>query len=308
MAIYALTHTEKGIASLSAKEIAPCAFKAITSPLAAAILDELSKNPTYPKALAKKLRVHEQRIYYHIRKMQKAGFIKVVNRVEIGGAVALYYALHEPAFLLRTKPFESAAKLIAQPSNDFLFPFIDGGMLNALIIVGSPDPHGPERARSRDGYYGMDLALFLGTFLSHVQSQHVKLDTEIRVEELPRHNLILIGGPIVNKTMEKVNEKLPIYFDKSQRWAVYSKISGESYPSDETGLIVKTKSPFNKEKYVLVVAGKRHAGTRAAILSFLQYSDELAKGNKHNPKFCAKVIEGIDKDGDGLIDAIEVKE
>ncbi len=307
MAIYAVTQNEKGFASLSAKEIAPSAWKAVTSPLAAIILDELSKQPTYPKALAKKLRVHEQKVYYHIRKMQKAGFIKVVSRTEMGGAVALHYALHEPVFLLRTRQFEPAAKLMVQ-QNDFLFPFITGGMLNALIIVGSPDPHGPERARSRDGYYGMDLALFLGTFLSHVQSSHVKLDTEIRPEELQQHNLILIGGPIVNKTMEKVNEKLPIYFDKSQRWAVYSKISGESYPSDETGLIVKTKNPFNKEKYVLVVAGKRYAGTRAAILSFLQYSDDLAKGNLHNPRIYAKVIEGIDKDGDGVIDAIEVKE
>ncbi len=308
LANYALHQTEKGIAALSAKELPARSFKAICSPLATAILEELTKEPQYPKALAKKLHVHEQKIYYHVRNMLKAGILAVVKKETMAGATALYYAPQEPSFILRCKSYEPATKLSLSSPNEFLEPFIAGGTLNAIIIVGSPDPHGPERARSRDGYYGMDFALFLGTFLSHVSHYHVMLDTEVRERELLNNNLILIGGPIVNKVTEKVNEKLPIYFDKGQRWAIYSKISGESYPSDEAGLVVNAKSPFNKEKHVLVIAGKRNMGTRAAILAFLKYSHLLVEGNSHNQKLYAKVIEGIDNDGDGIVDAIEVRE
>ena len=308
MAAFALNQSEKGIYSLPAKELSPKAYRAVSSPLAATIIEEISREPNYPKAIAKKLKVHEQIVYYHIRQMHNAGFLKVIKNESIVGATACYYALVEPAFLLRFKPYESISKISIDKPNEFIAPFIENGSLNALIIVGSPDPHGPERARSRDGYYGMDLALYLGTFLSHVNLPHVKLDTEMTNDDLKNNNLILIGGPIVNKAVERINEKLPIYFDKTQRWAVFSKLSGETYPGDETGIVVRAKNPYNKEKNILVVAGKRQPGTKAAILSFLKYPNELAKGNLHNPKIFAKIIEGIDFDGDGEIDSIEVKE
>jgi hypothetical protein len=56
-------------------------------------------------------------------------------------------------------------------------------------VVGSPDPHGPERARSRDGYYGIDLGLFLGTFLYYVSDFSVKLDTEVTGDDLKKNFL-----------------------------------------------------------------------------------------------------------------------
>ena len=46
----------------------------------------------------------------------------------------------------------------------FLEPFVKDGKLNSTIIIGSPQSHGPERARSNDGYYAIDIALFLGSF------------------------------------------------------------------------------------------------------------------------------------------------
>jgi hypothetical protein len=58
-----------------------------------------------------------------------------------------------------------------------------------LSIVGSPDPHGPSKARSKDGYFGMDLALFLGTFLSNITGSKVKLDTEIQDKDLENNNI-----------------------------------------------------------------------------------------------------------------------
>ena len=199
--------------SLPAKEISPQYANAISSDLAQKILHLLVKEPMYPIDIAKSLKMHEQKIYYHIRNLEKAGIIKIVKKETKQGATANFYALTEPAFVIKFKNFETTSK-IAQIRNEseFLEPFIKNGQLDAMIIVGSPDPHGPDKARSRDGYYGMDLALFLGTFLNYVPKFNVKLDTEVRDEDL-ENNLILIGGPVVNKIVEKVNSKLPIKFE-----------------------------------------------------------------------------------------------
>ena len=291
--------------SLPAKEISVEGAKVVSSSLAQKILSLLAKEPMYPIDIAKTLKMHEQKIYYHIRNLEKAGIIKVVKKETRQGATANFYALAEPAFVFKFKDFEITSK-ISQIRNEsgFLEPFIKNGQLDSLIIVGSPDPHGPDKARSRDGYYGMDLALFLGTFLNYVPQFNVKLDTEVRDEDL-QSNLILIGGPVVNKIVEKVNAKLPIRFENGN---IKSTISNENYPQDECGLIVKAKNPFNKDKYILVVAGKRFSGTRAAIIAFLKDFKKITKGNVHNPSVHAKVVEGIDLDSDGIIDDIEFRE
>ena len=291
--------------SLPAKEIKAEDANVVSSGLASRILNLIAKEPMYPIDISKALKVHEQKIYYHIRNLEKAGIIKVVKKETRQGAVANFYALAEPAFVVRFKEFETTSK-IGQIRNEseFLEPFIKDGQLNSLIIVGSPDPHGPDKARSRDGYYGMDLALFLGTFLNYVPKFNVKLDTEVKDSDL-QNNLILIGGPVVNKVVEDVNSKLPIRFEDGN---IRSTISNETYPQDECGLIVKARSPFNKDKFVLVVAGKRFSGTRAAIIAFLKDFKKITSGNVHSPSIMAKVVEGIDLDSDGIIDDIEFRE
>jgi len=296
------------IFSLPAKEIKAEDAKAISSGLAIKIIKSLASSPKYPIELAKELKVHEQKVYYHIRNLEKAGVIKVSRQEGRQGAVAKYYALESPALAVRFKEFEAAQRLVQVRNNsEFLEPFIKDGQLNAIIIVGSPDPHGPEKARSRDGYYGMDLALFIGTFLNYVPNFYVKLDTEAREEDL-KNNLILIGGPIVNRITDLVNPKLAVRFDKDNHWAIKSTLTNNIYPTDETGLIVKAKNPFDSDKQVLIVAGKRYSGTRAAIIGFLKYFKEITAGNVHNPAIKAKVVEGIDLDSDGIIDDVEIRE
>ena len=303
--MFVIDKQKNEVYSLPAKEIDVKYAKSVSSELAQKILNLLSREPMYPIDIAKTLKVHEQKIYYHIRNLEKAGIIKIVKKETKQGATANFYALTEPAFVIKFKNFETTSK-IAQIRNEseFLEPFIKNGQLDAMIIVGSPDPHGPDKARSRDGYYGMDLALFLGTFLNYVPKFNVKLDTEVRDEDL-ENNLILIGGPVVNKIVEKVNSKLPIKFEDGN---IKSTISNETYPQDECGLIVKAKSPFNKDKYVLVVAGKRFSGTRASIIAFLKAFKKIIGGNIHNTSVQAKVVEGIDLDSDGIIDDIEFRE
>ena len=301
-----LTKTKKNeLFTLPVKELTSCQVKTLTSSLAEQIVKKLAHSPNYPKKLAQKLNVHEQKIYYHIKKLQAAEIIKVIKEETKQGAIAKHYALTEPAFVLKFKELKPAQKIVA-PSNEstFLEPFIQNGELKSLIVVGSPDPHGPEKARSRDGYYGMDFALFLGTFLNYIPKLNVRLDTEIREKEL-KENLIIFGGPVVNNITNKINKDLPIQFDGKK---IISKLSHKKYYSDETGIIIKTKNPFNKNKKILLIAGKRHAGTRACIIAFLKNFKALTQGNQSNSKINAKVVEGIDLDSDGIVDEIEIKE
>ena len=71
------------------KEIAiyerPEKLKLLLNNLTWKILLLLSKKEMYPMEVAKKLDIHEQKIYYHIRKLAKAGAIRKVKEEERKG-------------------------------------------------------------------------------------------------------------------------------------------------------------------------------------------------------------------------------
>ena len=62
------------------------------------ILTLLSKKEMYPLEVAKQLGMHEQKIYYHIRKLEQAGAITVAREENKKGATAKYYKTASPAF------------------------------------------------------------------------------------------------------------------------------------------------------------------------------------------------------------------
>lgn len=307
--MFIIKKSKNKINSLPTREIAPEYIRSVSSNLAQKILKLISEAPSYPKEIAKKLKIHEQKVYYHIRNLEKAKIIEIIKKETVQGAIANYYAITAPAFFIKFREFNITQKILEtnEESNSFLEPFVEQGKFNAKIIVGSPDPHGPEKARSRDGYYGIDFALFLGTFLHYSPHISVKLDTETKTEDL-HENLIIFGGPVINTVAEKFNDKLPIKFDKKNNWNIVSSISNKIYYTDETGIIVKMKNPFNNRKQILLIAGKRHAGTKAVIISFLKYFDKVSKGNIYNSKIYAKVVEGVDIDSDGVVDDVSILE
>ncbi len=308
--VYIIRKDKNETLSLPAIEISPEQAKVLSSPLSRKILESLADKPAYTIQIAKKLQVHEQKVYYHINKLKESGIIKAIKQERIHGALTTFYSLTQPAFYFRFKDFKKMSKLadLKEQHSAFLNPFIKDGELDALVVVGSPDPHGPHRARSRDGYYGIDFALFLGTFLNYVPKLNVRLDTEVSEVELKTNNLIVIGGPIVNKISSEINDGLPIKFDSKSNWAIKSELSNNTYLEEEHGIIIKTRSPYNPSKHLLFIAGKRHSGTRAAILGFLHHFSEITSGNRINPAVIAKVVEGLDMDSDGQIDSVEFKE
>ncbi len=300
---------EKGqVFSLSSRVLNPEAAEALGSPIAVKILKVISNKPKSVIQISKEVGCHEQSIYYHIKKLKAKGFIEEFpnQKNKTKKKPSSIYKLTSPSFSIAFDGFKKDGITLSNNS-EFLSPFVRDNNLNAKIIVGSPDPHGPEKARSRDGYYGIDFALFLGTFLNYVPKQVVMLDTEVRKEDL-EDNLIVIGGPIINKITGDINQHLSIYFSHKHGWSLHSKISGKTYFHDEIGVIVKDKNPFYPNHSVLLIAGKRFMGTKSAILAFLKYFSDVKKGNIYDRNHLAKVVRGLDLDSDGNIDDIEILE
>jgi len=295
------------LVSVRSKEIGLTQLKTAGSGLAQQILALLAEQPRYSHEIAKRLKVHEQKIYYHVRKLEQAGLIEQERREEVSGATAKYYRLAAPSFtVLLTEPEPTTRITAKKPSHEaFLTPFINDGQAEFLIVIGSPDAHGPQMARAKDGGYAIDLALFLGSFLEEQPPLVVKLDTEFKEEDW-RRNLIVIGGPIVNTVAARINEKLPIRFKEDGK-TFLSTVTKQEYDSDEIGIIVKANNPFARGKKILFIAGRRGAGTKAAIIAFRKHFDEIVASAKRD-NTVARVVEGRDLDSDGIVDAVKFRE
>ena len=181
----------------------PQKLKMMLGSLSWKILILLSKKEMYPIEIAKQLGMHEQKIYYHIRKLAKAGAITVVREEKKKGAIAKYYKTVSPAFGIEFqrgyKPIQNICTLILDEQlQRFFKEFIDNGVFDGKIVVGSPQPHGPFKTSARDGHYAAHLALFLGQFAKMPTEFAIKLDVDVKVEKEEKNNLILVGGPGTN--------------------------------------------------------------------------------------------------------------
>ncbi|MEM5805698.1 MAG: helix-turn-helix domain-containing protein, partial [Candidatus Aenigmatarchaeota archaeon] len=181
----------------------PANFNVFNSELSIRVLEELGKKPQCAMDIARKLKEHEQKIYYHLRRLEKAGIIKLLKREERVGGLAKIYCISYPYISVKLFENEHLTDVKVKPREiEFFKSFIKDGELNAILIVGSPDPHGKYGAQASDGSAAIDLALMLGSFLNHV-SPNYKLDTEIREGDL-KNNLILVGGPKANILIDRI--------------------------------------------------------------------------------------------------------
>ena len=304
-----------------AKDIAvfedPERLKAVLNKLSWKILQLLCKKEMYPMEIAKKLGIHEQKVYYHIRKLAKTDSIKVVREVEKKGAVAKYYKAAFPAMGIEL-PFgyhkidRSPAVKIDNQMQQFLSPFVNDGVFDGKIVVGSPDPHGPFKARARDGHYAAYLTFFLGQFVDLPKDFPIKLDVDVKAEKEEDNNLVLVGGPGTNLITQEFNEFLPIHFNMIPSehgfllGGLVSKQTQKLYTADNMGIIAKIPNPRNNKKRVIVLAGNKAVGTKACVLALTNFGKKTLSNFKDDN--FAVIIQGFDLDGDGKVDSIEVLE
>ena len=305
------------------KEIAviedPQKLKMILNRLSWKILVMLSEKEMYPLEIAKKLGVHEQKVYYHVRKLARAGAIAVVREEAKKGAIAKYYRAASPAFGIELpQGYKTIQRLsligLDEQIQKFFKEFIGkDSTFEGKIVVGSPTPHGPFKTSARDGHYASHLTFFLGQFAKMPEEFAIKLDVDVKAEKEEKNNLILVGGPGTNLLTQELNEYLPIRFNMqpSEQGFLFgglvSRKTSNVYTADTVGLIAKIVNPWDNTKRIIVLAGNKAVGTKACVLALTSFWKKTLKSYNGEDTF-AKVIQGFDLDGDGKVDSIEVLE
>jgi S-layer like family, C-terminal region len=169
-------------------------------------------------------------------------------------------------------------KIRAQKAKFFWRPFLSD---DTRVVLGrfSAFP-----GFERSGFIGFGDALGLAELQSHYLTLDLKdlivtYDNRIHGDEL-KNNLILIGGPDVNRITREVvahiDSKLKfgnpdqheIFIQDVSTKKIYAPFGLSSSFDDiklDYGLILKAKSPFDPSKYVLVIAGSFGYGTWAGV-------------------------------------------
>ena len=304
------------------KEIAiyehPEKLKLVLNTLTWKILRMLSQEEMYPMEVAKRLDIHAQKVYYHMRKLEKAGAITKVREEESKGAIAKYYKASFPALGIEL-PFGSRKQntvippMIDERLQRFLSPVLRDSLFNGKIVVGSPMPHGPFKTSARDGHYAAYLSFFLGRYADLPDEFTIKLDVDVKAEKEEKNNLILVGGPGTNLLTQEINTYLPIQFDMRSSehgfllGGLVSQKTGRIFTADTMGLIAKIVNPWDTAKRVIVFAGNKAVGTKACVLALAKFWKKVLPTYSGEDGF-ATVIQGFDLDGDGKVDSIEILE
>jgi len=277
------------------------ALKALANPLRLSILKLLALRPRYPAEIARDLRVGEQLVYYHIARMKKAGLIEEASFERRRGAVAARYKLSADGVAILFRKKASGSVTVLSPILDSLL----SEEKSLVMVLGSPEPHGPFRGRGRDHYLAARLAYAIGASYGSRVKLKVVLDTDPRLD-LSSANLIAVGGPAANMVTARLNDKLPVSFDPERGFALVSRCSGKVYGDDNCGVVELVETP--EGNLTLVLAGVHLPGTKAAITALFKLGRELAEPNAHDRRFIAHVVEGVDADGDGEIDDVSLLE
>lgn len=276
------------------------------SPVRFRILECVGREAKYPAQVARELRMQVQTVYYHFRILSQAGLLRLEGGAkeasENAGKEKRFRAAADALSLVVNASWRSLHQPLSRPPS-FLAPFLSGGRLDAKLVVGSPDAHGKFRGRGSE-YCAAELAAWLGGFASFDYPLFF-LDTEVR-EAQRKQNLFLLGGPRVNTLVEEVNASLPVRFEE-KTFGIESRLSGRKY-GESVGFLEIAESPFARGRKVFVIAGSNHIATRVAVLALLKEPKRVEEGNLFDRSAIAKVVQGFDEDGDGIVDAVEFLE
>ncbi len=291
--------------------VEPKKLSALSNSIALRILERLSEKPMCAMDLSREMEMHEQKVYYHLNKLQRSGLVKLIGTEKRYGMVAQMYGVVAPTVAAKlhsngSTKIENTGSVKDPKLEEFLHPFVENGKLNCKIIVGNTMPHGKYNEGAREGPYVTDLAMLLGNTVDDIQTPCYQFDTQIKENEL-YNNLILIGNIRTNSIIEKLNNQLPIYFDPEKEFSIVKRKSNKVYSQDSIGMILKMDNPLDPSKKILILGGKRSRGSRAAILSVTKYFDQLKEANENNEDIMS-IILGYDRDSDYEIDDVEFLE
>lgn len=289
----------------------PSDFFPAASGLGHKILRLLAKGPNYPSSIARELRLYHQAVYYHMKKLEDAGLVERVSQRSVRGGKAQLYALASDGYAIE---FDVKGEEFGPPASlsrsvrlgRFLKEFItEDGQLDGWIVVGSPEAHGPNRTQGRDGHYAIQLGFALGQFVSLPRTFPVKLDVDLKAEKLQGANLLVVGGPRTNVISAELNAHMPIRFSEEGFFGAIVDASGRKYLSEFDSVLTKVRNPWDQSKVCVVAAGLSGAATKAAVIGLTNMAEQVLAGYTEGADF-AVVLHGLDLDGDGKVDSVEI--
>ncbi|MGP8125234.1 MAG: helix-turn-helix domain-containing protein [Nitrososphaerales archaeon] len=287
----------------------PDNFRPASGRVGQRVLALLAAGPRYPAEIARALKTHHQTVYYHIGRLEKAGLITRISSESIRGGKANLFALSSDGYAVeyqvRGEPLLTLqASTRSRSLGGFFKEFFREGQLDGWIVVGSPLPHGASGTQARDGHYAVQLGFALGQFVALPGRFPVKLDVDVKAENLRGSNLILVGGPRTNVISEEINQYLPLRFKQGGFWGSIVDDQGGSYSSELDCLVAKIENPWEAGKTCVLAAGLTGAGTKAAIIGICNHADLLF--HKYSSGRYACLLRGNDRDGDGKVDSVEL--
>lgn len=292
--------------AVEAEQITPEIIKALSDETRRNIVEEIGSGEAYPSEVAKELGLSKQKAYYHFNKLEDAEIIEKARSEEKSGGTATYYRLKSKAYYLLLSETSEGLPVqnISETTADFLSPLVQEGKLNGKIVAGSPDQHGPDQVRARDGHLAGEIGLEIGRYCDS-NDRRIALDTEIFRNKAFEENMVLVGGVLTNTVTKKFNDSFPAHFSGEE--FPYREISTptSTYSEAAIGLVAKTSHPEDSSKSLFLVAGIQNQGTEAAVRAFKNLEDiteEYSGGDYY------KIVRGLDMDGDGEVDDYEVVE
>jgi len=304
-----IEQTENGKRAHKSLIVEPRKLSVLNNQLVLDIMRELTVEPACAMDLARRLQEDEQKVYYYLRKLERSGLIILTRMERRHGMTAKIYELKAPVVSAKLHDNGYAIPEEQNMQNpdilNFFSPFIEDGKLNGVVVIGDPYSHGRFDSFSKEAPFIFDLAVLFGSLIKDFRFPHYLLDTEVKEEDLKK-NLILIGNIKSNVIIDRINTGLPIYYTGDKEFSIFSKATSKNYTDPRVGLILKIKNPFNPDKKILVIGGVGSRGSRSAIISLTQRIDKLSFAN--NGGEIHRVVKGFDKNGDGVIDDVEVLE
>ncbi|HUH99472.1 MAG TPA: helix-turn-helix domain-containing protein [Nitrososphaerales archaeon] len=276
------------------------------------ILSLLARGPDYPSNIARQLKLYHQAVYYHMKKLERAGLVKRAAQTTVRGGKAQLYSLAADGYAIE---FDTKGEEFGPPAalsrsaklGRFLKEFITAdSQFDGWIVVGSPEAHGPNRTQGRDGHYAIQLGFALGQFVSLPRRFPVKLDVDLKVEKLLASNLLLVGGPRTNVISGELNPHMPVRFSEEGFFGAIVDGSGRKYLSEFDSVLTKIRNPWNQERVCVVAAGLSGAATKAAIIGLTNMADYVLEGYDEQADAFSVVLHGLDMDGDGKVDSVEI--
>ena len=287
----------------------PDGFRPASGKVGQKILSLLSSGPKYPAEMARALGAHHQTVYYHIGRLERAGLISRTRSEQIRGGEANLFALASDGYAVefpvrgeRMPTLKSSAR--SRALGRFFREFVGGGVFEGWIVVGSPLQHGKAGTQARDGHYAIQLGFALGQFVTLPSVFPVKLDVDLRSEKLMASNLLVVGGPRANVVAEELNPHLRVRFSQGGFWSSIVDEEGVPYGGELDCIVEKVRNPWDPTKSCVLAAGLTGAGTKAAIIGVCSFAETLFQ--RYRSGDFAALLRGVDRDGDGKVDSVEV--